>query len=139
MQEIGVALQQIKATNFGLTFKRLAASVVKVFNGPEVDATVSEHGLHSITNMALLKRDDNSALNNSVFEVKRQIVLKIDRNLDDVTDGYIPVCTRNVFLKYYAEADAQQIHFWSPQDRKSYHKAIVSTLKAYLKPEVTVQ
>ena len=58
------------------------------------------------------------------------MVLEVDRN-----GGYIPVCTRNVFLKYYTGADAQQVHFWSPQDRDSYFKSIVSILKDYLKPE----
>jgi hypothetical protein len=83
----------------------------------------------------LLSRSDNSALNNAVFEVKRRIVLEIDRNIDGKQDGYIPVCTRNVFLKYYADPDETQIHLWSPQDRVGYLKAIASTLKEYLAPE----
>jgi len=74
-------------------------------------------------------------LSNAVFEVKRQLVLAIDRNMDGKGDGYIPICTRNVFLKYFTDADAQQIHFWSPQDRDSYYKAIVTILQDYLTPE----
>jgi hypothetical protein len=83
---------------------------------------------HSIRNMALLSSSDNSRLNNSVFEVKRQMILEGDR-----TGKYVPVCTRNVFLKYYAEADAQQPHFWSENDKISYLKAIRDGLKPYLK------
>lgn len=132
VQEIEASLQGIAtAKNFRETFRRLSAQVVAVFDAPAQGVDTSEHGLHTICNLALLSRDDNSKLNNAVFEVKRQIVLEIDR-----MGGYIPVCTRNVFLKYYTGADAQQIHFWSPQDRKSYYKAIMYFLeKDYLQPE----
>ena len=48
------------------------------------------------------------------------------------------MCTRQVFLKYYTDADAQQVHFWSTQDRDAYLSAILATnggVGAYLKPE----
>jgi hypothetical protein len=81
---------------------------------------------HSIRNMALLSHNDNSRLNNSVFEVKRKMILELDSK-----GGYVPVCTRNVFLKYYAEADAQQPHFWSDKDKESYIKEIREKLRLY--------
>ncbi len=134
LQDMETALREIDtATNFKPTFQSLAGRVFDVFSarqGTEQPATNND--VHSIGNLALLTRDDNSALSNSVFEVKRQNILKIDRR-----GGYIPLCTRNVFLKYYTGANAQQVHFWSPQDKESYIQAIVSTLKdaGYLKPE----
>ena len=125
------------ANNFGDTFRNLASQIIKVFEGTAIAVSATDTGLHSITNLALLSSGDNSALSNSVFEVKRQIVLAIDRNIDGKGDAYIPICTRNVFLKYFTDADSQQIHFWSPQDKDSYFKAIVATLKEYLTPEIT--
>jgi hypothetical protein len=86
--------------------------------------------VHSISNLALLSKADNSRLSNSVFEVKRQNVLAVDRK-----GGYIPVCTRNVFLKYYTSADAHQNHFWGLQDREHYLTAITDTVNKYLHPE----
>ena len=83
---------------------------------------------HRIQNMALLSREDNSRLSNAVFEVKRQIILELDREGE-----YIPICTRNVFLKYYADADAQHPHFWGDKDKASYLKAICDLLKPYFK------
>jgi len=140
-QEITAALDGMAAaSNFGETFSRLFDKVVKVFDQPEgglngyASSGVS-HNMHAITNLALLSSGDNSALSNAVFEVKRQIVLGIDRNLDGKGDGYIPICTRNVFLKYHTGADALQIHLWSLQDRQSYFNAIVSVLQSYFKPE----
>ena len=73
---------------------------------------------HSLSNMALLTVGENAALNNSTFDVKRVKLINMDKNGD-----YIPVCTRNVFLKYYSNSDTK-LHFWSEEDRKSYIKAI---------------
>ena len=53
----------------------------------------------------------------------------------DKLGSYIPPCTRNVFLKYFTGADAQQPHFWSPQDRDAYLDAILDHLGPYLLPE----
>lgn len=90
--------------------------------------------MHSVTNLALLSGGDNTALGNAVFEVKRRRILELDRK-----GAYIPVCTRQVFLKYYTEAESQQVHFWGPQDRESYLQAMISSEQGvvfpYLKPE----
>lgn len=110
-----------KSGNFsGDKFNALSPRVLKMLN----QDTAPDH---SIRNMALLSSGDNSRLSNSVFEVKRQMILELDRK-----GKYVPVCTRNVFLKYYADADAQQPHFWSKADKDSYLKEIRSRLKPYL-------
>jgi hypothetical protein len=87
----------------------------------------AESDVHSIANLALLDSRDNSALSNSWFEVKRLEVLKRDRG-----GSYIPVCTRNVFLKYYTGERAQQVHYWSMQDREAYFEAIERELRPYM-------
>jgi hypothetical protein len=93
---------------------------------PDGDGT-AESDVHSIANLALLDSRDNSALSNSWFEVKRLEVLKRDR-----AGSYIPVCTRNVFLKYYTGERAQQVHYWSTQDREAYFTAIEREIGPYL-------
>lgn len=132
LEDIENALRQIDtAKNFGPTFQNLVARVITAFNAPANEGnSLAKQGVHSISNLALLSKADNSLLSNSVFEVKRQNILKVDRE-----GRYIPVCTRNVFLKYYTGSDAQQIHFWSLQDRESYLDAITRTVAKYLKPE----
>ncbi len=91
--------------------------------------TSADHDeIDSIANLALLSRDDNSVLNNSVFEVKRRHMIELDQR-----GSYIPVCTRNVFLKYYdTSAAAQQIHFWGRRDREAYLTALRAKLQPYL-------
>lgn len=68
----------------------------------------SDYGanLDNISNLALLDRNTNSALSNSFFDVKRRIIVEKDRNGE-----FIPICTRNVFLKYYSEDASHQKHF----------------------------
>jgi hypothetical protein len=83
--------------------------------------------IDSISNLALLAGSDNSVLNNSVFAVKRAEILRLDHD-----GSYIPVCTRNVFLKYYTPAPEQQLYFWSSLDRTRYLDAAVRVLEPYL-------
>ena len=107
-------------------FRVLEAELTEIFSTTgEAETT----GVHSIANLALLGQDVNSALSNGFFEVKRRAVIDRDRN-----GAYIPVCTRHVFLKYYTAAEAQQVHFWSAQDREGYLQAIVETVSPYLRP-----
>jgi len=82
--------------------------------------------LHSINNLALLDKRTNSSLSNAFFDVKRSIIIDRDRNGD-----FIPVCTRNVFLKYYSK-DPSQVHYWSETDREDYLERIKIELSEYL-------
>ncbi|MFO0564295.1 MAG: DUF262 domain-containing protein [Polyangiaceae bacterium] len=115
-------------------FQELARDVAAAFTLVDTSATAGAHSVHSISNLALLASGHNSALSNAAFEVKRRRILELDR-----MGAYIPICTRQVFLKYYTDADAQQVHFWSTQDREAYSAALLSPdggVGAYLKPEV---
>ena len=78
--------------------------------------------MHSLSNMALLTVGENAALNNSTFDVKREKILEMDKQGD-----YIPICTKNVFMKYYSSSDTK-LHFWAEEDRKSYIDAMNKTL-----------
>lgn len=85
--------------------------------------------LHRINNMALLEIDANSSISNNFFDVKRRMIIEKDRKGE-----FIPVCTRNVFLKYYSK-DPSQIHYWSESDREDYLQEIKNTLSKYLVKE----
>ncbi len=90
--------------------------------------------LHDISNMALLGGIENTKLTNSIFEVKRREIIKMDREGD-----FIPICTRRVFLKYYSndteEDDRDEVvhyFFWSSTDRKQYLDDIKKVVGPYL-------
>lgn len=87
--------------------------------------------LHSVSNLALLKKEDNSALNNSTFDVKRNAIIEMDKKGE-----FIPFCTRMVFLKYYTPSDKNQVHFWGQDDRESYINRMNEVLHDYIEPIV---
>ncbi len=86
--------------------------------------------VHALDNLALLSSENNSALNNSVFEVKRRKINELER-----AGAFVPIATRWVFLKYFTGADAHHMHFWTSADREAYMEAIVATLSPYLTEE----
>jgi hypothetical protein len=119
-KRINAALEDISAEAFESLEQELG-TLFSIAGGGDID---------EIANLALLSSDVNSALSNSVFEVKRRNILERDRN-----GSYIPICTRNVFLKYYTEAEGQQIHFWGEHDRVGYLGAMQRRVAPYLLTE----
>lgn len=119
-EEIGAALTDVTTEKF----QALETKLARIFAS---DDAAADEATHSIWNLALLGVRDNSALNNSAFEVKRRMILKLDKD-----GSYIPICTRNVFLKYYNRGENVQLHFWSQSDREAYLGEIKEVLKPYL-------
>lgn len=118
MRRIDAAMSDISAE----VFESLEQELTTIFS------LAGESGdVDGIDNLALLASGDNSALSNSVFEVKRRHILDRDR-----LGSYVPVCTRNVFLKYYTEAEGQQIHYWGQHDREGYLTAMQQHVGPYL-------
>ena len=98
------------------------------------DGNSDDADVDSIANLALLNSGTNSALGNSVFAVKRDYLLDVDR-----AGGFIPVCTRNAFLKYYTPSRDQQVAFWSTSDRRHYIDEFVARLGPYLQADGTAE
>ena len=90
--------------------------------------------MHSISNLALLRFEDNAAINNSTFDVKRNLIIKMD-----MEGEYIPFCTKMVFLKYYTPSEDNQLHFWGQADRLAYVQAMNYVLKPYLSEEISLK
>jgi len=100
-----------------IVFNNLKNELIKLFDSTSV---------HELDNLALLSKKDNSALNNSIFPVKRNKIIELEK------DGkFIPLCTRNVFLKFYSNSDNQP-YYWSKEDKISYFVSLKEILKPYL-------
>ena len=84
--------------------------------------------INDISNLTLLDAKTNRGYKNAVFPVKRATI--IDKELNG---RFIPLCTRNVFLKYYSSS-VNQMTFWGQSDRENYVSAIKKTLQDYLLP-----
>ena len=97
----------------------------------EVCNVLSEDGdseyIHTLANMALLTKNNNATLNNSTFDVKRNMIVEMDQK-----GAFIPYCTKMVFLKYYTPSNDNQVHFWGKKDRDAYLKAMSKVLNPYL-------
>lgn len=77
-------------------------------------------------NLTLLDSTTNRSYKNSPFPVKRA------RIIDNEKKGiFVPLCTKNVFLKYYSRS-SRNLFFWEESDAKEYTDAIYTTLKEYL-------
>lgn len=82
--------------------------------------------MHGIENLALLATENNSSLCNGPFIEKREKIIEMDKNGE-----FIPICTKNVFLKYYTKK-LSDVYFWSKQDQEDYKGSIIETLENFL-------
>ncbi|MCH5225500.1 MAG: DUF262 domain-containing protein [Muribaculaceae bacterium] len=122
-------LKDSKLSGAGDTFRDISNRFRLIYTDP-TDSRTSDDYKDELANLALLERDANSCLNNSVFGVKRNLIIEKEN------EYFIPICTRNVFLKAYSDSeDTDQFFFWGDEDRKSYLKEIKRVLKDYLPPE----
>ena len=83
---------------------------------------------HSIGNLTLLDSSTNRSYKNDVFPLKRKTIL--ERTLSDV---FIPLCTRKVFMKGFAESG--DLLRWREVDKKAYTEEIINCICNYLKLE----
>lgn len=107
----------------GPGFERLRDRVITLFDAPDA---ASGDDTHSLDNLALLQREINSMLNNAVFALKRDRMVKVDKQ-----GGYLLPCTRNVFLKYYT-AGTERASLWGPGDRRPYYDEMVRLVRPFL-------
>ncbi|MBO9461701.1 DUF262 domain-containing protein [Labrenzia sp. R5_0] len=80
---------------------------------------------HDLANLTLLDSRTNRGYRNAVFAVKRDLMLKNDRS-----GIFIPLCTRNVFLKCYSNV-VGNVMFWTEEDAQDYLGAICETLARF--------
>lgn len=101
-------------------FEALYEKLLDYFH--EADDTEPDH---TVANLTLLDSQTNRSYKNAPFAVKRQRVLSLDR------DGvFVPLCTRNVFLKCYS-TNVDHVMFWSQEDRDGYQKVIEEVLQGF--------
>lgn len=105
----------------GPEFEPLYKKLLRYFR--EDGETEPDHG---IANLALLDEGTNKSYKNAPFAVKRDCLLIRDK------DGlFVPLCTRNVFMKCYNRR-ANDHMFWSAEDRTAYKNAMIETLTNFL-------
>lgn len=79
----------------------------------------------NISNLALIGKNDNSALNNSAFYEKREKIIKFLERGKNIPQGTI-----NVFMKFYSSAGTN-LDYWSEEDGTAYLQRMMELLKKY--------
>ncbi|MDK2083317.1 DUF262 domain-containing protein [Aliarcobacter butzleri] len=93
----------------------------------KIEGVDNDFNKHSIGNLTLLDNATNRAYGNAFFTIKRKTIIENDMN-----GTFIPICTKNLFLKYYSK-NATDLQKWTEDDAESYEYAILETFKEILK------
>lgn len=110
---IALPRREVLDTNFA----EMYAKVLK-----KVDESAEDEPDNGISNLTLLDYRTNRSYKNAPFVVKRQKLLSLDE-----AGTFVPLCTRNVFLKCYSPLVKNPM-MWSVEDKRGYERAIIETL-----------
>ena len=121
LEKMKKALQQLKDLDLELEQEVFDEIYETVYDLIDAESGINERNKHLISNLCLLDKNTNSALNNAVFDVKREIIK--NRELEGF---YIPVSSRNVFLKAFTSY-SQNNAYWTDRDREDYLESIEDT------------
>jgi hypothetical protein len=83
--------------------------------------------INNIDNLALLDSKSNIQNSNHIFPVKRQKVISKDMNGE-----FIPIATKNVFLKYYSKGRSLT-YIWNAEDKEHYKAAIEKMITDFVR------
>lgn len=104
------------------TFDKLYGEVAKwLHEGDQIE----EEDKNGLGNLALLDERTNKSYKNAFFAVKRMTIIDLDRH-----GRFIPIATKNLFLKYYTRFPMSML-YWSSMDAKDYLCAIERKLAKY--------
>lgn len=103
-------------------FKELFEDIVSHFN-----SDIKDEDINDLSNLTLLDSETNRGYKNAVFPFKRKTIINRDKS-----GIFIPICTKNVFLKYFSEYPPK-ISFWTQDDRVKYEEDLNKVLENYIK------
>ncbi|EAF2799996.1 DUF262 domain-containing protein [Listeria monocytogenes] len=103
-------------------FNELFEDIISHFN----HYVKSDDEINGLSNLTLLDSETNRGYKNAIFPIKRKTI--IDR---DKKGAFIPICTKNVFLKYFSEYPPK-ISFWTQEDRENYELDLRDVLSGFV-------
>jgi len=112
--------EKFDSESFAAYFKRVQQNYDPRQN-PETD--------DSIGNLTLLDSTTNRGYGNAIFPVKRSKIIALDK-----AGRFVPLCTKNAFLKYYSR-HVDQMLVWNDADAQAYANAICDRLITFFTKE----
>jgi len=114
-------IKRVDQCDINNDFDELYEDIVAHFN-----KHLEDDDINDISNLVLLDSETNRGYKNAVFPIKRMTIIQREKK-----GTFIPLCTKNVFLKYFSEYPPK-MSFWTQEDRENYFKDIERVLKIYL-------
>ncbi|MBR4838506.1 MAG: DUF262 domain-containing protein [Bacteroidales bacterium] len=117
----------------------------------KVKDSLSDEEKNQVWNFTLLDFSTNRSYGNSIFAAKRRIIIGKDRGVElpipkikrennqsklsvgkevKAKTAFIPLCTKNIFLKYYTPV-LTNYNYWTKPDAKAYRQNILNTLEEF--------
>lgn len=116
----------IEGTGRQASFDEVKLIISKLADEDLTTTESSQDAKNSIGNLTLLNADINRSYGNSIFPSKRKTISERDAN-----GQFIPICTKNVFLKNFANSGSGTIA-WRFDDMETYKKNIISIIEKFL-------
>lgn len=140
LRNIGKNIEEIDSLLYSDIEKFKANTVNSQF--PSIKARIAKHAgedieeddnvKNNIGNLTLLNAEINRGYGNSLFVTKRKEIINKDKQ-----GCFIPICTKNIFLKYYdTEGSTKTVWSKGDGDHDKYLLEIKETLKEFITNEV---
>ena len=100
--------------------------IINAFLEKDIDK-LDDKTKNNIGNLTILNDSINRSYGNAYFNTKRRLIIEADRE-----GKYIPVTTKNVFLKYYS-GNTKKHTRWSKTDAENYQEEIEKSLSKFMK------
>jgi hypothetical protein len=117
IEEIGLFIKSNNSDKFGNLYMR----VIEYTSENNINDTLK----NCIGNLTLLDAGTNRGYGNALFASKRRIIIKKDNE-----GHFIPLCTKNVFLKYF---DGNTQSKWIEADIIGYRNVLEVTMSKFIK------
>ncbi len=93
----------------------------------EKDNNLDDNQKNSIGNLVLLNSKINRSYKNAIFPVKRMVIIDESKK-----NTFIPVNTKNAFLKYYNANETGTLNEWDSDDYENYINYIYQKIEEFI-------
>jgi len=98
-------------------FEAVYIRIISIYD-PDGDEIVDD----SIGNLTLLDSGTNRSYKNAIFPIKRKKIIELDKQAT-----YVPLCTKNVFLKYYSK-NIDNMLYWGKEDSENHQEEMLTIM-----------
>ena len=119
-----IAQDRVSENEYNDFYRTINKYYAREANEKEEEVDLTTKRKDSISNLTLLDSSTNREYKDAPFAFKRYYLLEKDKKCE----CFIPICTRNLFLKYYSNSNVRTTYLdsmrWNSSDKDDYLKAI---------------